>query len=78
MGDHEAPTKYTFASRILHVVKAIIAVVGGVAVFVSQMPDVTPFIPETWRPYVGGGLIVVTGLATWYKANAPLVEHLGE
>lgn len=78
MGEHEQVTKVTFASRVLHVFKAVVTVVGGIALFVSQVPDVTPFIPAEWRPYVGGVLILVNGFAVWWVKNRPLVEKLAE
>jgi hypothetical protein len=78
MAEHKAPTAYTWASRIGHAAKAIITFVGGLAIFLTQVPDLTPFIPAPDRPYVSGALVFITAFATWYKSNSALVEKLPE
>lgn len=52
--------------------KAIIAVIGSLAVFLVGLPDVTPFVPENWRGIVQGILVAATGVATWYGKYAPV------
>lgn len=68
MNDHAAEPGWgrKAADFIIGSTKAIIAIVGGVAVFLVGLPDVTPFVPEGWRPGVQIVLVALTGVATWY------------
>lgn len=74
MGDRVAEATWgrKVSDFIIGSTKAIIAIVGSLAVFLVGLPDVTPFVGESIRPYVQGILVVATGVATWYGKYSPI------
>lgn len=59
---------------IIGSMKAIIALVGSLAVYLVSLPDVTPFVPEKFRPAVQLVIVAATGIATWYAKYRPITS----
>lgn len=71
MGNHETTT-VSWVDKALNSAKSGIALIGGLAVTVAGLPDVTPFVPAQYRPEVALVLSVITAIAVWWTKNKPL------
>lgn len=70
MGDHS--TGVSWVDKALNSIKAGVAFIGGLAVTLAALPDVTPFVPAQYRPEVAVALSVITAIAVWWTKNKPL------
>lgn len=56
--------------------KAIVALIGALAVLLTQIHTLTPFLPDKYRSWIGGAAVALTALGTWLAKNEHWVEGL--